>query len=100
MSKVTLSFEVEEDIAKILAESASSHGEDVAQLLRDLAEDYARQQQEPEDEPDWLVHEIDEAMREADATPEEDWIPHDEAMEQVRTSLEAQIAAKASKADR
>jgi hypothetical protein len=92
MSKVTLSFEVEEDVGAALAEAAKANGEDVAQVLRDLAEDYVREQQEPEDEPDWLIAEIDEGLREADAASEDDWIPHEQAMAEGRAALEAHIA--------
>jgi hypothetical protein len=94
MSKVTLTFEVEEDIAKILAESATAHGEDVAQLLRDLAEDYAREQQEPMDEPDWLIAEIDEGLREAN-DPNAVWISQEDAqadMQRQREGLLRRIA--------
>jgi predicted transcriptional regulator len=97
MSKVTLSFEVEEDVVAALAEAAKANGEDVAQVLRDLAEDYVREQQEPEDEPDWLIAEIDEGLREADAASEDDWIPHEQAMAEGRAALEAHIAANAAR---
>jgi hypothetical protein len=42
MSQVTLSFQVDENVRAILADAAKVTGRDVDQLLRDLAEDYAR----------------------------------------------------------
>jgi hypothetical protein len=67
MSKVTLTFEVDEDVRAILADAARVTGRDVAQLLRDLAEDYAHHQQVLINEPDWLAQEIEEGLQEADA---------------------------------
>lgn len=68
MTKVTLTFEVDEDIRAILADAAKVTGRDVGQLLRDLAEDYAHHQQALIDEPDWLAQEINQGLREADAS--------------------------------
>lgn len=94
MSKVTLTFEVDEDVRAILADAAKVTGRDVAQLLRDLAEDYAHHQQVLIDEPDWLVREIDEGLREADA-PNAVWISHEDAkadMQRQRQELLRRIA--------
>ena len=96
MSKVTVSFQIDEEVSAVLAEAAKESGQDVSQLLRALAEDFARQQ-EPVDLPEWMIQEIEEGIREADRASEDDWIPHDQALAQVQASLEAHIAAKARK---
>jgi len=99
MSEVTLSFQVDENVRAILADAAKVTGRDVDQLLRDLAEDYARQQQVLIDEPDWLAREVDEGLREAD-DPATVWIPHEDVMDEMRrelAELDARIAASERK---
>jgi hypothetical protein len=98
MSQVTLSFQVDENVRAILADAAKVTGRDVDQLLRDLAEDYARQQQVLIDEPDWLIREMEEGIREAD-DPNTVWVPHEEAMEEMRREL-AELDARIALSER
>ena len=96
MSKVALTFEVDEDVRAILVEAAKVTGRDIAQLLRDLAEDYAHRQQVLIDEPDWLIQEIDAGLREAD-DPNAVWISHEDAqadMQRQRENLLRRLAER------
>jgi hypothetical protein len=89
MSKVTLTFEVEEDVGAVLAESAKARGEDVAQLLRSMVEDYVHTIQTEDEHDAWFRREVQEGLREAN-DPNAVWIPHEEVvadMERQRADL-------------
>src|SRR5262245_29130206 len=86
MTKVTLTFEVDVELQAKLERLAEQSDRSTAQLLRDAAEDYVRRQGEAAADEARLECEIDEGLREANASDAQ-WIAQEDVMDGLRAKL-------------
>lgn len=97
MGEATFTFRLDEELKTSFTEAAKATDHNAAQLLRQFMRDYVQEQEAKAAEDAWIEHEIAEGLREADATSEQDWIPHEvvkEEMARERAELLTLIAER------
>lgn len=97
MGEATFTFRVDGKLKDKFAKAAKRSDHNAAQMLRQFMRDFVREQERIEAEEAWIDREMDQALKQADATPEADWIPHEWALQEMareRARLVQRIAAR------
>jgi predicted transcriptional regulator len=83
MGEATFTFRVDEELKASFTQAAKATDHNAAQLLRQFMRDFVREQEAKAAEEAWIEREIADGLREADATPEADWVSHEVVKEEM-----------------